>query len=267
MRNSAVDMLQAKAEMLGPLFQKLQRLHLLLSEVFGCAALHADLEDNRGTPSDPRRAEAVSLLVHPTLKAKIVQEGCWVAEKGNKGARSRLKVSNGVRGESGETRQAIASAVRRHMLSLKVQLRRYQSHVGSLLKLEDLQATRINGAFLKIEIKSATLSKDIVNPFADTAHADSDEDDDAQDGSNEALNVSDIRVCASVSMLCREPSELPRQNTGIRDQTRTPQWNSVFFYDLCDATEVSSTSCNSSSPVHQCLVERMCLTLVLLMCF
>jgi hypothetical protein len=258
MRNSAVDMLQAKAEMLGPLFQKLQRLHLLLSEVLGCAAL----EDNRGTPSDPRRAEAVSLLVPPALKAKIVHEGCWVAEKGNKGARSSLKASNGVSGEGGETRQAIASAVRRHMLSLKVQLRRYQSHVGSLLKLKDLQATTINGAFLKIEIKSAILSKDIVNPFADTAHADSDEDDDAQDGSSEALNVSDIRVCASVSMLCREPSQLPRQNTGTRDQTRTPQWNSVFFYDLCDATEVSSTSCDSSSLVHQCLVERICLTLL-----
>ena len=262
MRKNAVDMLRAKSEMLGPLFQKLQRLNLLLSEVLGCAVLHADSEDSRGTPSDPRRAEAVSLLLNPTLKARIVHEGCWVADKGNKGTRSRSKASNGgsagVSGESGETRQAIASVVRRHMLSLKVQLRRYQSHVGCLLKLKDLQATRINGAFLKIEIKSAILSKDIVNPF---------EDDDAQDGSSEALNVSDIRVCASVSMLCREPSELPRQNTGIRDQTRTPQWNSVFFYDLCDATEVSSTSCNSSSPVHQCLVERMCLTLVLLMCF
>ena len=99
--------------------------------------------------------------------------------------------------------------------------------------------TQINGAFLKIEIKSGILSKDIVNPFADTLPgAQDDSDDDGKDGSSEALNISDIRVRASVSLLCNDPSQLPSQNTGLQDQTRMPQWNTVMFYDLCDASEV-----------------------------
>ena len=143
MQKSARDMMLSKAEVHGPLLQRLQRLHLLLPEVLGCAA---GSEEDGGYSGGQRREEPITQFVEPALKAKIEQEGCWATARGDKGPRSRSKSrkgSAGVGGGGGETRQAMAGAVKRHMCSLKAQLRRYQSHVGPLLKLKDLRATQV----------------------------------------------------------------------------------------------------------------------------
>ena len=137
--------------------------------------------------------------------------------------------------------EVVARQVIRHMSSLKMQMAFFEALSGSLVRVRDLHVSKLTGSFIKIEIISAVLSRDnIHDPFASPTGDAQDSDEEGGGGGGSALNISDIRVRACTSLLCQNSQNLPSQNSGACDATRTPVWNSTMYYDICDSPEVEA---------------------------
>ena len=153
---------------------------------------------------------------------QAVADGCWEEHRG--GAAGRR---GGGRGDGGPrqrcTRGAVAAAIVRHVRVLTEELRFLAAHKGALVRVREMHVGQLNGAFVKVEILRAVLSQDnIGNPFVEETHAGEDSGDDGEAAPREPLNISDIRVRACVSMLCKDNTHLPAQQTGPCDATREP---------------------------------------------
>ena len=184
-RRNTIALLKAKKDALTHRVDRLKRLQTLLATVLGVTA------DAPGGPAvedgEDWRKDGEGEVGHlrqaadDSVKAKVVDAGCWQQDQPERAGSKRGRRS-AVGGGKVVTREALARAVVRHMRSVKAQLRRYESHTGPLVKLQELSAFKLNGAFLKVEIVSAVLSKDnIPNPFAELT-AGAGEDDDSDEG-------------------------------------------------------------------------------------